>query len=130
MTILRPGAAGPAGAVAHFSVEVAADAMKIRKGLSGRESMPEDDGMLFLLGRTKYYFWMKGMRYPLDFVVFDKGAKVIDIVPDLQPCERCPDIAIPEGAGYLLEINAGLSKKLGIRLGDRFEIKAGREKTR
>ncbi|MDA8431418.1 MAG: DUF192 domain-containing protein [Nitrospiraceae bacterium] len=128
MTIVSPGVDGSAATVAHFNVEIAAGEMSVRRGLSGREAMPEENGMLFLLGEGEYYFWMKGMRYPLDFVVFDRKSRVIDIIPERQPCERCPLIAMPEGTGYVLEINAGLSKKLGIRAGDVFEIKQGEKR--
>jgi uncharacterized membrane protein (UPF0127 family) len=119
VAILRPQSGA---AVVRLSVEVAADAQSIQKGLSGRAAMPDDRGMLFLLRDREYVFWMKGMRYPLDFVVFDGSARVIEIIRDRQPCERCQLIRISAPAAYLLEINAGLAKKLGITKGDSLEI--------
>ena len=125
ITILRQGN-GPA----HFNVEVAEDGPSIRKGLSGREFMPDDRGMLFILGDKRYSFWMKGMRFPIDVVTFDREGTVIEVIPDLRPCERCPLVKLPQEAAGVLEINAGLTKKLGITKGDCLEIKTGRDKDR
>ncbi|MDA8238931.1 MAG: DUF192 domain-containing protein [Nitrospiraceae bacterium] len=121
VTILRPG-----GDPAHFNVEVAEDGIAIRKGLSGREFMPDDRGMFFILGNKRYSFWMKGMRFPIDIVVFDRDGTVIGVIPDLRPCERCPLVKLPPEAAGVLEINAGLAKKHKITKGDYFEVKAGR----
>ncbi len=122
MTILRNAGDAERKTVALFSVEVAPDEQAIRKGLSGREFMPDDQGMLFSLGNKRYFFWMKGMRFPLDIVVFGSDARVVDIIPENQRCERCPEIWMPDVAAYVLEINAGLAKKLGIAKGDYFEM--------
>lgn len=122
MTIFRPGDDAARKTVVCFSVEIAADSQSIRNGLSGREGMPDDRGMLFLLGDGKYSFWMTGMRYPLDIVIFGRDKRTVDIIRELQLCERCPLIEIPDGAAYVLEINAGLARKFGITEGDYFEI--------
>ncbi len=118
MTILRPGEDEVRKKVACFSVEIAADEHSIERGLSGRDSIPSDRGMLFILGDNGYSFWTKGMRFPIDMVVFDRGGTVISTVPELRPCERCSLIRLPAEAACVLEINAGLSEKLGIRAGD------------
>jgi len=125
ITILRQG-----GDPAHFNVEVAEDGPSIRKGLSGREFMPNDRGMLFILGDKRYSFWMKGMRFPIDIVVIGSDAKVMEVIPGNQRCEQCPEIRIPDGAAYVLEINAGLAEKYKITKGDYLEVKTGKEKTR
>ena len=125
VTILRQG-----GDPAHFKVEVAQDGPSIRKGLSGREFMPDDRGMLFILGDKRYSFWMKGMRFPIDVVTFDREGTVIEVISDLRPCDRCPLVKLPQEAAGVLEINAGLAKKLGITKGDCLEIKTGRDKDR
>ncbi len=117
ITILRQGS-DPA----HFNVEVAEDGPSIRKGLSGREFMPDDRGLLFIFGDKRYSFWMKGMKFPIDVVAFDREGTVIDVIPDLRPCERCPLVKLPPEAAGLLEINAGLAKKYKITKGDYLEV--------
>lgn len=64
--------------------------------------------------------WMKGMRFPLDILFFDKEGEVIKIMKNLQPCTDCPIYVGPPHAAYALEICAGLAEKIGVSLGDRF----------
>lgn len=106
---------------ARFRAEVVTEKADKNKGLSGRERLPADAGMLFVLGNDSRRFWMKGMNFPIDIIVIDRGMRVSEIFRDLQPCTQCPIIySVSETAAYALEINAGLAEKLGITIGDRF----------
>lgn len=114
----------PAGNVrAVFTVEVAADDALREKGLSGRDSLLPDSAMLFVLepGRP-VAFWMKDMKFPIDIIVFDKDRKVISVMKNLQPCIQCTIYNVSIRAAYALEINAGLTEKIGISIGDRFSL--------
>ena len=106
-----------------FLVEMIRDMQGLGKGLSQRQSMQEDHGMLFVLdGSQEHAFWMKGMMFPLDIIFTDGNMQIIEILENLQPCEQCP-LYFPEGLpAFALEINAGLSKKLGISVGDTLVI--------
>jgi len=108
---------------ARFRVEVVMEKEDKRKGLSNRDSMPADAGMLFVLGPDdSRFFWMKGMNFPIDIIVIDRSMRVAEIIRDLQPCTQCTIYRVSENAAYALEINAGLSGKYGIAVGDRFKI--------
>jgi hypothetical protein len=107
--------------LARLRVEVVSEMADKQKGLSGRESLPDDAGMLFVLEPVAVnFFWMKGMNFPLDILFFDRDRKLLSAAENLQPCVRCPWVRPPAGSVYALEINAGLTKKLGIREGDGF----------
>lgn len=81
------------------------------------------NGMLFKLNDKKEsVFWLKGMKFPLDILFFDRNKRVIDIFERLTPCDECVLIKPSKPAAYALEINAGTAKKYGIRIGDAFEI--------
>jgi hypothetical protein len=81
--------------------------------------MPQEKGMFFLLSRGgPQAFWMKGMRFPLDMIFLDKGKRILEIFENLQPCEQCSVIRSKEPADYMLEINAGLSRRYGLKKGD------------
>ena len=109
---------------AKFRVEVVTNKADKNKGLSGRDSMPADAGMLFVLDpNDSRLFWMKGMNFPIDIVVIDRGMKVTEIFRDLQPCTQCPIYSVSETAAYVLEINTGLAEKLGIAPGDSVVIR-------
>ena len=59
-----------------FSVEVATSSAQQQQGLSGRNSLATDKGMLFIFKTpNKYAFWMKDMKFPLD-MVFIKDNKI------------------------------------------------------
>lgn len=109
------------GVVVTFISETASDQESRRRGLSGRETMPGDRGMLFILDTAQQnFFWMKDMMFNIDILVFDRDRKLIDILYNLFPCETCPIFKLPETAAYALEIKAGAAGKFGIRIGDFF----------
>jgi uncharacterized protein len=115
-----PGPAPQAGgAILRISVEVVSDAKARERGLSGREGLAEDSGMLFVLDEGRpAAFWMKGMRFPLDLLYFDKNRRLIKILSGLQPCTDCPIYRSPDDTAYVLEVAAGAARKYGIRTGD------------
>jgi len=106
-----------------LNVELAETAADQQRGLSGRDSMAADHGMLFIFDQESYWsFWMKGMRFPLDIIWFDSNKRAVFIEQDLQPCasEQCPIFTPPVKAMYTLEANAGFVRAHEISLGDTF----------
>ena len=99
-------------------------------GLSGYPSMPRDWGMWFDMGRTAVaVFWMKGMRFPLDIVWIDADWRVIQVTHEASvPSPDASDQELPRySAGsvpvrYVLEINAGVARELGIGPGQQARI--------
>lgn len=80
--------------------------------------------MLFIFesGRTTA-FWMKDMRFPLDFVWIGSDCTVVDITPDVPP-PATPNSPLPTyssalPSAYNFEINGGETEQLGIKVGDR-----------
>lgn len=62
-------------------VEVANTDAERAQGLSGRESLPPDTGMLFLFDKTdRYNFWMNGMKFALDYIWLNQE-QVVEITP-------------------------------------------------
>lgn len=109
---------------ARFRVEVVTEKEDKHKGLSNRDSLPADAGMLFVLGPDdSRFFWMNGMNFPIDIIVIDRSMRVAEIIRDLQPCTQCTIYRVSESAAYALEINAGLGGKYGIAAGDHLVIK-------
>ena len=108
----------------EFEVEVAHTPADRAKGLSGRDSLPPNTGMLFVFesGRAST-FWMKGMRFPLDFVWIGGDCTVVDVAIDAPPEPGVPDSQLVRyepaaPAVYTLEINAGAVGAQGIGIGD------------
>jgi uncharacterized membrane protein (UPF0127 family) len=88
-------------------------------GLSGRKSLGDQEGMLFVFqDKRPRTFWMNGMNFALD-ILFIAGGRVVEIVTLPGPVGgEIPSFTSSLGADMVLEINAGLSGRLGIRPGD------------
>jgi uncharacterized membrane protein (UPF0127 family) len=109
-----------------FAVEIADTREKQALGLMFRDSMPDDQGMLFIFpNEAPRSFWMKNTRIPLDIMYFDKELKMVSISADTPPCKitRCPSYPSKAPAMYVLELNAGAAKKLGVGEGDKLTLK-------
>ena len=105
---------------ANIKVDLALTDAERQKGLGGRNELKTNEGMLFVLEHPgKYYFWMKGMNFPIDIVWITEDMKVIYIKKDAWP-ESYPETFGPDiNAKYILEINAGFSDKNNLKEGDR-----------
>lgn len=104
-----------------FDVEVADEDEERIKGLSDRESLDKDRGMIFVFDQKgKHSFWMKNVNFPLDLIYISDG-KIVDIVKNAEPkSQDATDIQIytpREDANYVLEINGGLSDEYGFEIG-------------
>jgi uncharacterized membrane protein (UPF0127 family) len=95
-----------------------------QKGLSGKNSLPNDSGMLFLFQeKSKPAFWMKNMKFSID-ILFINDSKIVDIVENAknpsakQNTNELPIYKPSEDANYVLEINAGEVEKNKIKKGD------------
>lgn len=102
---------------ARFTVEVADNASERSKGLMGRMSMPMGSGMLFVYHRTQpVSFWMRNTMIPLDIIFLDEDGVVVRVHHNAIPFDETPIPSIAPSR-YVLEVNGGLAKALGITAG-------------
>lgn len=106
----------------QLSIEEVSSGADRQRGLSGREGITDTQGMLFTFERAgKHCFWMKDMNFSIDIIWLDEAKKIIDIEenvsPESYPKEFCP----ARDARYVLEVQAGLSGKAGVDVGDKLE---------
>ncbi len=87
------------------------------RGLMYRKHMDEEHGMLFdLREREDHHFWMHNTCIPLDMLFVDDDGLIVGIVenaPTLNNESRsvgCP-------SRWVLEVNAGWSRRHGVRAG-------------
>lgn len=109
-----------------IKVDLADSPEEIVQGLSGREIMSEDSGMLFVFSKAqKQTFWMKDMLFPLDFIwIFNN--KIVQIDKNIPPptITKFPKIirsSIP--IDRVLEVNSGFVEKHGINVGDEVDFR-------
>ncbi|HEX8570585.1 MAG TPA: DUF192 domain-containing protein [Caulobacteraceae bacterium] len=107
-------AAGPV----RFQVELADTPAEREQGLMWRGSMPVDRGMIFdFPGETEQGFWMRNTYIPLDIIYIRADGRIHSIARSTTPLSEA---LVPSGGPVkaVLEINGGLSERLGIAPGD------------
>ena len=102
-----------------FTLEVADTFALHERGLSYRQSLAPQTGMLFVFDTPgMYYFWMKDMNFPIDIIWLDQNKKVVHIEHSLSP-STYPDSFGPETpTQYVIEIPAGEAKQANFVIGD------------
>ncbi len=108
-----------------FDVELAESAQQSARGLMFRKELAQDKGMLFIFpSEGKHSFWMKNTLIPLDIIWLNEQGSVVFIAEAVQPCSAdvCEKIAPDKKAKYVLELNSGLSKQIGLAVGDKASI--------
>lgn len=102
-----------------IEAEIAQSSREKSRGLADRPELPQNRGMIFVYKDPLIpSFWMKGMRFPLDFI-WIKDNIVVDITESV-PTENGPDYPTyspKEAANRILEVNAGLCQRYGIKIG-------------
>jgi uncharacterized membrane protein (UPF0127 family) len=104
-------------------VEIVKTPAQMRQGLSDRLSMEDSQGMLFDFGRTPNgtSFWMKDMKFDLDFIWITDG-KIIGITSNVgrpnSPNDPLPTYNSPMPVTWVLEVNAGWAERNKIKTGD------------
>lgn len=107
-----------------IKTEIAKTPQQITRGLSGRKSLPKNEGMLFFLGgRRIATFWMKDMLFPIDIIWID-NEKVVYIIENAQPpnASSTPTYTPDKPATHVLEVNAGFTQKHNIKVDDKVTI--------
>ncbi|WEZ83542.1 DUF192 domain-containing protein [Rhizobium sp. 32-5/1] len=101
-----------------FEVELAVDADHRQQGLMNRRQMAPDHGMFFDFGQTRrVMMWMKNTYLPLDMLFLGEDGGILTIRENAVPLSEAI-IDSGEPVAYVLELNAGTVKRLGIATGD------------
>ena len=106
-----------------LGVEIADSAEEWSQGLSGRERLVEDEGMLFVFDdQVRRSFWMRQMRFSLD-MLFIRDGRVNEIVRNVPAPSGSQDgteirVQSQEPADWVLEVNSGWAQEHGVKVGD------------
>lgn len=104
-----------------FTVELAVTPRQREQGLMNRREMAGDHGMLFAFGETRQVLmWMKDTYLPLDMLFIGRDGRIRTIRENAEPLsEAIIDSRVP--VDFVLEVNGGTVKRLGIATGNRVE---------
>ena len=104
-------------------VDIADNRFEREKGLGGRESLSDSEGLLFLHDESAIQsYWMKGMLIPIDIIWID-GERVMGFVENAQPED--PPVTIyssPSPVDKVLEVSAGFVSRNGLEIGNILDI--------
>jgi uncharacterized protein len=114
---------GRDGARHPFTVEMALTEQQQETGLMFRKSVSADTGMLFdWRSPRESQMWMKNTLVPLDMVFINADGTIRHIAENTVP----ESLAVVDSHGPVratLELQGGITEKLGIRVGDKVEGK-------
>jgi uncharacterized membrane protein (UPF0127 family) len=100
-------------------VEVADTLAKQERGLMFRQSMPENEGMLFVYKEPQEMsFWMRNTFIPLD-IAFVGADGIILNIHQAKPLDESILYRSAGAAKYVIETNQGWFSRHGIRPGDK-----------
>jgi len=112
----------------NYQIEYALTTLQKAKGLSNRDFLCENCGMLFVFDNSgSHPFWMKDTKISLDMIWLDQNGKIVHY----ETASPEPNIPItqlkvyknPTPSKYVLELNAGDFDKLNLKIGDIIKIK-------
>ena len=111
--------------IAGTSIRVqVSDTIKTRmQGLSGREALAMDEGMLFIFPYSgKHGFWMKDMNFDLD-IIWIRENRIVGVSenvkkPETKNMSDLETIYPPENIDSVLEVNSGFSQANNLMIGD------------
>lgn len=105
-----------------YKVEIADTPEKQEKGLMGRKSLPENQGMLFIYDEPQdLSYWMKNTLISLDIIFIDDDMEVVSVKQG-QPMSEEP--ITENDVQYVLEVNSNS----GIEEGDQLIIEDSDDK--
>lgn len=100
---------------------------KRQKGLMGRKSLTDHEGMIFYFDHTAIHaFWMFNTLIPLAVVFVNEDLVVVDI-QCMDPClslksEGCPVYVARQPSRFAVEINQDTARKYRIGVGNRIRF--------
>lgn len=109
----------------RLHVEIAETDRARARGLMFRNSLADEEGMLFRFEVPRCYaFWMKNVRFALDIIWLDTNGRIVWIEERAAPCpaDPCPMYRPATDASYVLEVVGGFVQRHGVAVGDAVDI--------
>jgi uncharacterized membrane protein (UPF0127 family) len=107
----------------EITVEIAETEATRARGLMFRREMAQDHGMIFLFKeRENHSFWMHNTCIPLDMLFLDDDGTIVGIQENTTTMDDSTfEVGCP--SRNVLEVNAGFTRKHGIKAGQRVELR-------
>ena len=105
-----------------FTVFEAKSEKEKELGLSGRNSIGDNQGMIFIFDKPDTYgFWMKNMKFAID-IIYISNKKIVTIYPNVpfpkDPTQELKIYTPSEPADTVVEFKSGTTLKYNFKVGD------------
>jgi uncharacterized membrane protein (UPF0127 family) len=108
----------------RLTVELAIGPEERFKGLSGRRSIGENQGMLFVFPKEgRVGFWMYQTFLPLSLTFLDRSGSILEIY-SMKPLDTHILWSQSHSVRFALETRKGWFEEHGVRVGDRVRIES------
>ncbi|HEY4302478.1 MAG TPA: DUF192 domain-containing protein [Candidatus Didemnitutus sp.] len=105
-------------------MQVAVLQSELMQGLMFRRSMGADEGMLFVFSHPqRQSFWMRNTLIPLDIGYFDPSGELKEIA-QMYPGDEHSVPTNSRNIQFCLEMNQGWFSRMGVKAGDKLDLKA------
>jgi uncharacterized membrane protein (UPF0127 family) len=106
-----------------FTLEIADTQSKREKGLSERDNLAPDHGMLFdFTENGDWRMWMVQMRFPIDIAWLTKDGKIVYIKHNAQPGDYPEIYHAGQQSWYAIEVPTGTFDDQAVKEGDTIRI--------
>lgn len=107
--------------IVKLDIEIADTNYKTQTGLMYRNSMEQNQAMLFIFeDEQPRSFYMKNTAIALDIIYLNAGKEIVSIQKNARPYDES---SLPSNANakYVLEVNAGLADQWELSIGDKID---------
>src|SRR6478672_7598929 len=111
-----------------INAETMRDDIELLKGMMFRESLAQNRGMLFIHPEEDiFHYWMYRTKIPLDIIWMDHDRQIVEMSLETPPCQStsakdCTNYGGHFKSKYVLEVNAGVAQKNGLKVGDKLNF--------
>ena len=111
-----------------INAETMRNEAELMRGLMFREALAPNRGMLFIHpSEGTFHYWMYQTKIPLDMIWMDHDRRIVEMSLDTPPCrsssaKECPNYGGNFKSKYVLEVNAGIARKNGLKTGDTLDF--------
>ena len=110
-------------AEAGVSILIADSEEKRIKGLSGFDSLRENQTMLFKFDDVgSHSFWMKDMNFSIDIIWMDEYYQILHIEENVSPATYPRSFGEDIDSKYVLETQAGFVEENAVKIGDILQV--------
>lgn len=105
-----------------YKLEIAKSISQKSAGLSKRTKLCSNCGMIFIFTKDGFQpFWMKDTLIPLDMIWINSNGQITDIIT-ANETNSTNIIQNTQPARYVIELNAGDSKKINLKIDDTIDL--------